>query len=439
MKKIFAIGSWKKEYKLALLIVFLALLAGGSWLAGSRIQSPAEAAARTAPPTPSPILVPIEERILNANVITRGAARYGLPQTVSLVPSPLKSEAGIITTLPARGEQFNEGDVLLTASERPVFLLQGEVPAYRDLYPGLSGADVHQLEAALERLSLDPGPVDGLFDEQTAAAVVNLYSAAGFDLFSATAEQLANIQTLEEKLAIAVEEKAAAREALAGATIGAEEAARRELDWLTFLVDRLSAELEAARAKAKASLPVDEIIFLSNLPVRVQEIDAAIGEAASGPLMVVTNNQLAIDSSLPLAEALLVKPGMTVAIDEPDLGIEATGTVSRIAGTPGTDGVDGYHVYFEVLVDETPATLEGFSLRLTIPVESTGGAVMVVPISALFLAPDGTSRVQVDNNGKLEFVTVEPGLSAEGYVEVTPVGGVLSPGQFVLVGYEKDE
>ncbi len=106
---------------LAISLVFVALLAVASWLVGSQIQSPAEAAARTAPPTPSPILVPVEERILTSDVITRGTARFGLPQSISLAPSPLKGTAGIITTLPARGDQIDEGQVLLTASGRPVF------------------------------------------------------------------------------------------------------------------------------------------------------------------------------------------------------------------------------------------------------------------------------------------------------------------------------
>jgi hypothetical protein len=184
---------------------------------------------------------------------------------------------------------------------------------------------------------------------------------------------------------------------------------------------------------------MDEIVFVSSFPVRVEELSAKIGDPASGPIIKVTNNQLAIDSSLPLAEAPLVKPGMDVVIDEPDLGLQATGVVSRVADAPGTDGVDGYHVYFEVLVDETPVNLEGVSLRLTIPVESTGGAVTVVPVSALFLAADGTSRVQVERDGNLEFIQVEPGLSADGFVEVMPVDGILSAGQLVLVGYEKDQ
>lgn len=468
-------GRLGRTQKLALSLAFVILLAVFSWVAGSKIQSPAEAAARTAPPTPSPILVPVEERILTADVITRGTARFGLPQSISLALSPLKSGIGVITTLPARGDQFNEGQVLLTASGRPVFLLRGDIPAYRDLTYGLSGEDVRQLEAALKRLKFDPGPVDGLFDEQTSAAVADWYSSAGFVSFSPSEAQLAGIQTLENDLAIANNQKLAAEEALAlapkaveaaraqaayqvagssgpartaaqlsgeiaiQAAEDAQKAAGREVERLTALTEKLTADLEAARRKADAPVPVDEVVFLQDFPVRVEEIGVKIGDAASGPVIKVTNNQLAIDSSLPLAEAPLVKPGMSVAIDEPDLGLQATGVVSTVATGPGTDGVDGYHIYFEVLVDETPVTLEGFSLRLTIPVESTGGEVMVVPISALFLAADGTSRVQVENNGSLEFIQVEPGLSTDGFVEVTPVNGSLSVGQLVLVGYENSQ
>jgi hypothetical protein len=74
-----------------------------------------------------------------------------------------------------------------------------------------------------------------------------------------------------------------------------------------------------------------------------------------------------------------------------------------------------------------------------IPVESTGSAVTVVPVSALFLAAGGTSRLQIERNGKLDFLEVKPGLSAGGFVAVTPINGTLSAGQLVLVGYEKSE
>ena len=119
--------------------------------------------------------------------------------------------------------------------------------------------------------------------------------------------------------------------------------------------------------------------------------------------------------------------------------IRPPSVVKRVASTPGTHGVDGYHIYFEVRVDKTPTRLEGFSLRLKIPIKSTKGVVTVVPLSALSLAADGKSRVQVEREGALEYIVVEPGLSAEGYVEVTPVAGTLAPGQFVVVGYENLE
>ena len=48
----------KRMIVLFYVVAAVAILAAVGWVAGSRIESPAEAAARTAPPTPSPILVP---------------------------------------------------------------------------------------------------------------------------------------------------------------------------------------------------------------------------------------------------------------------------------------------------------------------------------------------------------------------------------------------
>ncbi len=496
----------KRILKILLSLTFVTLVALGSWYAGLNIKSPAQVAALTAPPKAAPILVPVEERVLTSDIVTRGAARFGLPQSISIAPSPLKPNTGVITTLPTRDAQINEGDVLLTASGRPVFVLQGEIPAYRDLVPGLAGADVLQLENGLERLGFAPGPVDGTYDERTSAAVAAWYSSAGFQPFGATADQLAHIRALEQELAVAINNKLAANDAAATAplavdaaqaeawaaasaaqvnvdaltivrdelwkdwapdqervdaenalqaakaaagaayksgqvaiqvAVDAQKAAEREAQTAADLVARITADLETARRDAGIKAPVDEIVFLPALPVRVEQSSVVLGDAASGPVLLVTNNQLAIDSSLPLNEAPLVKPGMTVAIDEPDLGITATGVVGRVADTPGSDGVDGFHVYLQVLVDEGYTTsLVGVSLRLTIPIESTGGQVIAVPVSALSLAADGTSRVQVDHNGSLEFIVVEPGLSADGFVEVTPVGGTLAPGQLIVIGYE---
>jgi len=495
--------------RITTIIIYLAvvvLAAAGSWIAGLSIQSPADAAARTAPPTPSAILVPVENRILSSTIVARGTARFGLPQPIAIAPSVLKPVPGVVTTLPLLNTQMADGAVLLTASGRPVFLLQGTTPAYRDLGPGMKGADVRQIEEALARLGLNPGPVDGVYDAQTSAAVAEWYTAASFEPFGSTPDELAHIHLLATDLAVANEESLAATDAasatplavkaaqasadsanqmaaadlaakivardrvLADASasgttrdgsngdvaaaqaavlsaqlngeisvqtaLDAQLAAERRTKRLQSVADQAAAALQSAQDKAGVRVPVDEIVFVPTVPVRVQELKATVGSPAVGVMLTVTDNQLVVDSSLPIDQAPLLQAGILVTIDEPDLGIKATGVVAFVASTPGTNGVDGYHVYMEIAVDSTPFSLAGTSLRLTIPIQSTGGEVLAVPISALYLAADGTSRVQVDNNGTLTFVQVEPGLAADGYVEVTPVGDTLTVGQSVLIGYQ---
>ena len=296
---------------------------------------------------------------------------------------------------------------------------------------------------------------------ETAPAQIELSEAAlksarlEGELAVQLAQREAEMATAQAELAAAQAEVGAAQVEVAEATVksarlegdmsiqtalDAQKLAELEARLAETKFNRIAADLELARHKVGVQLPVDEIVFLPALPVRVEEVSLPVGEAISGPVMKVTNNVLSVDSSLPLDAAPLVKPGMTVTIDESSLGIKTTGVVERVDASPGLHGVDGYHIYYEVRVNKTPTPLEGFSLRLTIPIQSTKGAVTTVPLSAVSLAADGTSRIQLDNNkGALEYVAVQPGLAADGFVEVTPVSGSLKPGQLVVVGFENAE
>ena len=198
----------------------------------------------------------------------------------------------------------------------------------------------------------------------------------------------------------------------------------------------MASDLSTAQLQAGVQVPADEIIFVSSSPVRVSEVTPR-NDQTGGPLVTVTNASVAVDGSLRLEEAALAKPGMPVSIDEPDLGITASGTISRVAGSPGTNGVDSFHVYFETVVDKPPPALVGASVRLKVPVQSTGGSVLAVPVSAVTLSADGSSRIQRNQEGKLEFVTVEPGLSADGFVAVKALDGALNAGDLVVVGFDQ--
>jgi hypothetical protein len=68
-------------------------------------------------------------------------------------------------------------------------------------------------------------------------------------------------------------------------------------------------------------------------------------------------------------------------------------------------------------------------------VKSTNGKVLAVPLAALSAGSDGSSRVEVLRDGKVELVPVTVGLSADGYAQVTASGDAeLGEDDQVVVG-----
>lgn len=364
-------------------------------LATMLIRSPAEVAARTAAPEPTTILVPAEMRKIETKVVTRATGKYGSPRDLILVKSPLKAGPRAVTSLPEVGAKLEEGSVVMTVSGRPVFLFQGAQPSYRDLGPGVRGPDVLQLEQALVRVGLNPGPVDDLYDLQTGRAVMALYRRAGISPFIASVAELRVAEPIEANM----------------------------------LVDGFST--------GGPQMPSDEMIFMPNLPLRVSEVKTHIGAEPVDSLLVTTDSTVTADGALTIDEARLVKPGMEMRIDEPTLGITAHGTVKEVAERPGTKGVDGFHVFVSAAVADPPPTLVGSSVRMSIPVSSTEGKVLAVPVSAVFLQPDGTSSVRRSVNGEVQILPVTPGVSSEGYVAVTAPGGELKAGDLLVAGTER--
>jgi hypothetical protein len=195
------------------------------------------------------------------------------------------------------------------------------------------------------------------------------------------------------------------------------------------------AEVARLARKMDVSVPADEVLFFPTLPLRVDSVRVRRGDTVSGRVMTASNTRLAVDSSLSLNDAKLVRSGASVKIEEPDLGVRTTGTVSQVADRPGTHQVDPGRVYLEIAPGTAPAQLVGASVKLTIAVKSTEKAVLVVPITALSVGADGNSRVQVQRpGGETEYVTVTPGLAAKGLVEIRAAEGKLAPGDLVIVG-----
>jgi hypothetical protein len=199
---------------------------------------------------------------------------------------------------------------------------------------------------------------------------------------------------------------------------------------------RQAALVEGTRARAGVQVPSDEVVFVTGTPVRVTKRLVSPGATPDGGLVTVTDSAVVVDGLLPVDQADLVKPGDKVVIDEPALGIDTTGHVVRVAPRPGTNGADGFHVFFAVAVERPQKAMAGASVRLTIPIRTTSQPELTVPVSAVSLGADGGARVQRAKGSTFEPVSVKTGLSADGFVSVTPVHGDLSQGDKVVVGFK---
>lgn len=539
----------------------LALVVGAGaigWVAGSRISSPAEAAANAQPPTPSLITVAVDERLLSADINARGSIDYSDPVSLKLSGSIGEDGAPqVVTMTPEVGTELVEGSVALEVVGRPVFVLEGDLPVYRDLRPGSRGDDVLQLEEALVRLGL-MSSADEVWDNATGAAVQALYARAGYVANSASKSDQAELKAAREGVRMANQMLQDAIKALneAGGATGsalleaqnavtdAESAlslartARTQAvtsaqgqvtlaqtalntaqtryntavndgvhpDYgtpptpgeLLELADAVTAaqialtdaqnaltttqaeqdalvkaaEREVALAKARLVeartpgdrtqlqravedarrsvsdatqalvdieskvgtwLPAGELVYVKRLPVRVSALSVSRGSLVESNFMTVTGSNIAMTIGISESDSKRVEVGQRVIINDTEwLQEPLEAEISEIS-EPSSSG----RVTLTVLLDEIPQELMGMNVRVTIPIESTSGEVLVVPAAALSAVADGSTRVEVEdpeNSGKTRFVTVVTGLAADGVVEVRPVDGELKKGDRVVVG-----
>ncbi|MFB9184940.1 peptidoglycan-binding protein [Dactylosporangium sucinum] len=79
--------------------------------------------------------------------------------------------AGVVTRMPLAGDRVTRGQAVYRVDDTPVVLLYGDVAAYRPLAPGVTGADVRQLESNLAALGHGGFTPDARYSASTAAAV----------------------------------------------------------------------------------------------------------------------------------------------------------------------------------------------------------------------------------------------------------------------------
>ncbi len=269
-------------------IAAVVLAAGLGWFFGSQIQSPAEAAAEAEPPEASNITVQVVSEVLSADVITRGDIVYDEPVSVSLSGSFAETPEKLVVTQAVEvSADLVEGAVAVEVVGRPVFLLTGEIPMYRDLRPGATGDDVLQVEEALARMGFFFGVPDNLWDQETSAAVAAWYETAGYRPNGLSEEDDTALRAARDRVTAGQTAIADAEQALRDANAGSGQAAvagaQAEIDaardaWGLANIDADRANLQAARAVTAAEQQL--AAAQQDLAEGVPGADAAVAEAA---------------------------------------------------------------------------------------------------------------------------------------------------------------
>ena len=403
-------------------------------VAGSRISSPEDAAAKTAPPKASQIAVPVAKKALSSKVVGRGDASFDGAVNIRVETSGIKTAPIVTGKVPAVGSTLTEGKALLEITGRPVIGLAGVLPMYRTLSPGSKGPDVLQLEQTLDRLGLDPGDVDDEYDLDTSAAVERLYENAGYDApaadeqFTQAVDQAKKqVDAAKKTLRQAQSQLKAAKDAKAKDTSvqqGAVDDAEENL------ADAQDAQNEA-EFKAGTPLPVSEVVYVKTLPRRVDDVKVERGGTVNGVVMSASGASLVVTVKVDAETAQRLKAGMAATLDLGD-SVSVAGKVRRV-----TKNGNQYDVVVapNTLTASQLALLRDANVRVTIPVKSTSGKVLAVPVAALSSGSDGASRVEVLRNGKVELVPVTVGLTADGFAQISPKGDAkLIEGDQVVVG-----
>ncbi|MXY01435.1 MAG: hypothetical protein F4Y66_01165 [Acidimicrobiales bacterium] len=262
---------------------------------------------------------------------------------------------------------------------RPLYLMYGTSPAYRNMTMGLEGPDIRQLEENLASLGFgdDAFAVDGVFDEHTAAAVQGWQQETG--------QHIDGMVSTADVLFVAGPSVVGSWEP--GVEIGQELAAGRTL-----------ASLTAVETPERAGM--------------------------------TTTQRVA--ANLPLSDRDLVSVGIEVNVELPD-DTDVTGSVSAINPAPVLDTQTGENYVEVTILLSEPASPTWIGATVTVEITQTLiPDALVLPATALLALVEGGSAVEVlDANGSVRLVGVETGLFVDGDVEV--ISPELEAGMRIVV------
>jgi hypothetical protein len=463
---------------LAVVLAAVVLLAGGAvlawWLGHRSTDQDTVSELRT---------TAVQRTSLTAGFNLSGTLGYG--QATALAGAT----GAVVTKLPQAGEMISAGQVVMEVEGAPVFLLQGDLPLWRDLKPGVTGLDVQNLRQALERIGIGAGQGQ-TYDATLSAAIASLYSGAGYAEPVAMAEDKAVQEAAQRALDQANDALAEAQAQLTAAAnvkppqsslISAQaaleqarlehEAAQRGNCSVGGAPVACTAEVVAAAASAYAlaqaqynelTAPPDttaqqraveqarktvaeaqkayneslqntvgpkNILIVPEPQIRVDQVSATLGAPVQGTILTWTKTILYGQAELTSAQQRMLTTGMAATLRWSD-GSELSGTVAAINEArmdPQTYAQTPASVRVDV-ADQAALAQRGPSAVTISFVQEEADNTLVVPVNALVVPAEGGYCVELPDG---RFVRVELGLIADTRVQI--FSDELSEGDLVVV------
>ncbi|WP_406496051.1 peptidoglycan-binding protein [Streptomyces sp. NBC_00846] len=357
----------KKRRKVVVALVLVAALGGSGVLATMR---PWEHHGTASPqPSVSHGTVGVQKGSLSTGIQVGGALSYNTPTPV------IASGHGTITALPAIGAVVKAGAKLYEVDGRPVVLLTGDRPMWRDLGPEISdGPDVEQLKRNLIKLGYADGlglTADQKFTRATVTAVKRWQKALG--------------------------------------------------------------------EKQTGTVTLGSVVMLPQAAVRVQQLGAQLGSALGATaVMTVTGTDLVATAKPADNQLSQFKPNGRVTVKLAD-GSTIDGRIRSLVrggsgnggdnGSDGSDGADKTTVTIALDHQRQAKQAGPSSVTVTVVGETISDA-LIVPVTALLALDGGGYGVQVVSGTTTRLVRIQLGLVADAKAQIT--GDVQAGAQVVI-------
>jgi len=310
------------------------------------------------------------------------------------------SGSGTFTWLPQLGRTVHQGQRIYDVSGAPVVLLYGNIPAYRDLSEGLTGADVTELNTALVKLGY-----------ATRAA---LGPRSGWDYYSA--ETAYAVEQLQAKL-------------------GLTQTGTLSLGEAAFLPGPALVTGWGATTVVGAPAMPGTVVLTASSTTPLVTIDLDAGqqtEVKAGDRISVTLPDGSVTPGVITQVSRVASSSSSAGGSGGSAGSAGSANSNSSANGSGSSGTGATITVLAVLKHPKSAgRLNSAPVTVTIT-ESSVSNVLTVPVDALLAQAGGGYAVEVTGPGGYHFVKVTPGLfdNASGLVQVT---GNLNPGQHVVV------